>query len=141
MDTATATAIAAIATSVCGVAGSWVAQHAKQREQERHEQERFAAFMRGAFEREQKASDECEQRRMRDEQKHNLEMHEVTGRLHAVEMELARLKVEHARCPGDIARLRAQMMQVLRTTPTNAEWDRAIAENPDMWQSIREGSK
>lgn len=139
MDTATATASAAIVTSVCGVIGSWLAQHAKQREQERREQERFAAFMRTAFEREQAASDECEQRRMRDAQKHNSEMRDLTERLHTVEMELGRLKVEHARCPGDIARLKAQMMDLLRTTPSDDDWRRAIAENPEMWQAIQAG--
>ena len=108
----------------------WQRESARAKEAERREIERFEEFLRSAYEREQKASDECAER-----------VDTIRTELHETRLELAQVRATNARYTVDIARLKAQMMQVLRTTPTNEEWDRAIAENPDMWQSIREGSK
>lgn len=137
MDTATATAVTAIVTSVTGLVGTWVANGAKQREQERREQERYASFMREAFAREQRANDDCEQARMRQHAEHSAAMGEITARVHELEMKLQRVTLEHAKCPVEIARLKTQVMTMIERTPTDQEWDRAIAANPELWDQIK----
>lgn len=115
----------------------WQRESARAKTAERREKERYDEFLRQAYEREQRASDECEERarRREDALMEKLEIQRQESASFA--SELKQLRAEHERRGEELRRLKTQVMTMIERTPTDQEWERSIAANPELWDQIK----